>query len=81
MSATDFIVQTHKEIRASILADWRSRYLTLGWDLDTAKNSDAYNWADSFAFPLELLQARALQITREMFPTPRLPQCSNDMQR
>lgn len=68
MSATDFIVQTHKEIRASILADWRSRYLTLGWDLDTAKNSDAYNWADSFAFPLELLQARALQITREMFP-------------
>ena len=67
-SASEFTVQTHAEIRTAILADLRSSYLALGYDIDIARDADAYNLADAFAFPLELLQARALQLTREIFP-------------
>ena len=63
-----FAVRTHQTIRAAILADWRSRYLALGYDLDTAEDSDAWAWADAVAFVTEGLEAKALQLTKELFP-------------
>lgn len=63
-----FTVRTHVEIRAQILADWRTKYRNRGWDLDVSEGSDAYNWADAVAFQQEGNEARALQLTREMFP-------------
>lgn len=63
-----FAVRTHQTIRAAILADWRSRYLALGYDLDTAEDSDAWAWADAVAFVTEGLEAKALQLTKEIFP-------------
>lgn len=63
-----FAVRTHQTIRAAILADWRSRYLALGYDLDTAEDSDAWSWADAVAFVTEGLEAKALQLTKEIFP-------------
>lgn len=63
-----FAVRTHQTIRAAILADWRSRYLALGYDLDTAEDSDAWAWADAVAFVVEGLEAKALQLTKELFP-------------
>lgn len=63
-----FTVRTHTVIRASILADWRSRYLAKGYDLDTAQDSDAWCWADAIAFQVEGLEAKALALTKELFP-------------
>lgn len=63
-----FLVRSHQTIRAAILSDWRSRYLALGNDLDTAENSDACALADAVAFAVEGLEAKALQLTRELFP-------------
>lgn len=63
-----FAVRAHDVIRAVILADWRTRYALRGYDLDTARDSDAYNWADAFAFQLEGLEGQALQLARELFP-------------
>lgn len=55
-------------IRAAILADWRTRYLAKGYDLDTAEDSDAWCWADAIAFQVEGLEAKALALTKELFP-------------
>lgn len=63
-----FTVRAHAAIRAAILADWRSRYLAKGYDLDTAEDSDAWCWADAFAFQVEGLEAKALALTKELFP-------------
>lgn len=63
-----FDVRAHDVIRAAILADWRVRYQARGYDLDVARDSDAYAWADAFAFQLEGLEGRAQQLTRELFP-------------
>lgn len=63
-----FTVRSHDTIRAALLADWRSRYKLRGWDLSTAYGSDAYMWADTFAFQAEGLEGRAGQLAREIFP-------------
>lgn len=63
-----FTVRAHAAIRAAILADWRTRYLAKGYDLDTAEDSDAWCWADAIAFQVEGLEAKALALTKELFP-------------
>lgn len=63
-----FDVRADETIRAVILADWRARYQARGYDLDIARNSDAYAWADAFAFQVEGLEGKAQQLTRELFP-------------
>lgn len=63
-----FDVRAHDTIRAAILADWRARYQLRGYDLDVSKDSDAYAWADAFAFQVEGLEGKAQQLTRELFP-------------
>lgn len=63
-----FAVRAHEVIRAAILDDWRAMYLELDDDLDTSEHSDAFSWADAFAFIAEGLEAKALQLTKELFP-------------
>jgi len=63
-----FDVRTHSVIRAALLADWREKYQARGWDLDVSDSSDAWRWADAIAFQIEGLEARALQLSKEIFP-------------
>lgn len=65
---TDFAVRTAAVIRATILGNVRSRYLALNHDIATDPDTDAYNWADSVSVELEGIEARALQLTLEIFP-------------
>ena len=63
-----FTVRAHEEIRTTLLADQRARYQLRGRDLDIARDSDAYAWADAFAFQVEGLEGLALQLSKEIFP-------------
>jgi len=63
-----FDVRAHEEIRSTLLADQRARYQLRGYDLDISRDSDAYAWADAFAFQVEGLEGLAAQLTREIFP-------------
>lgn len=63
-----FDVRTNDAIRAQLLESWRTRYLARGNDLRVTRDSDAFAWADAIAFQLERIEAKALQLTREIFP-------------
>lgn len=63
-----FEVETHAQIRARLLSNWRTAYRNRGWDLDVSRDSDAYAWGDAFAFEIEGLEGRLAQLIKEIFP-------------
>jgi len=68
-----FTVRSHEEIRATLLADQRARYQLRGRDLDISRDSDAYAWADAFAFQVEGLEGLGGRSGHGAFPATATP--------
>ncbi len=65
---TSFVPRTRAVIRDTILSSWQSRYRAAGLELLIVRGSDAYMWADSIALELELFEAQAQQLRKEILP-------------